>query len=94
MSHRAILYAEKKVFALHKRHSRLIDSFSTCLVYIGMRSVLELLQRLMTNSQDDDCPIPSAQQTGDKAADLAREFIENYVDLSLPTETSQDNSKK
>ena len=45
-------------------------------------------------SPDNDFPIPGAQQIANKAPNLAKELIENHLDLSLPNESSQDNSRK
>lgn len=53
----------------------------------------ELLDRLMMESQESDCPIPQEQKTAQKAIQLAREFVSNYVDLTLPGDNSTANTR-
>lgn len=56
--------------------------------------LLEILDRLMMNDQESECPIPIEMQTAKKARELAMEFMKNYIDLTLPGEQSEENSKK
>lgn len=56
--------------------------------------ISELLDRLMMNNQDTDCPLPLDQRTKSKAAALAQEFIDKYVNLDLPGPKSVENTKK
>lgn len=45
-------------------------------------------------TQESSCPIPEHERTAATAKLLAEEFVKNFVDLTLPGEKSQENSKQ
>lgn len=53
-----------------------------------------ILDRLLMEDHQSDCPLPKEMQTAKKALAMAKEFITRYVDMSLPGEESADSSKK
>lgn len=48
----------------------------------------------MMENTDSECPISKDLQTDQMATKLASEFLEKYVDLALPGDESEANSKK
>ena len=86
---------EFKTFPSKYKEPKADNSHIDLMLQLGvadlMLPVVEILQRLGLDNVESPCPIPSSDCT--KAKELASEFVSRYVDLTLPGETSVENTK-